>query len=224
MYAVIETGGKQYQVKEGDIVFIEKLGIDAEENITFDKVVLLGKDDGMVIGAPYVESASVAAKVLKNGRGKKIRIFTYKPKKGSSRRMGHRQPYSQVRIESINGQTMVIAKFTMRASDEQFIGFDVSGHADYADEGEDIVCAGVSSAVMLTANTITECYKSNAKVFAGDGSIKLELERDCNDRGVLMSMQGLHMHLGFLSEDFPGAVAVSVKKVQLIDHKAYSLI
>lgn len=108
---------------------------------------------------------------------------------------------------------MVIAKFTMRASDEQFIGLDVSGHADYADEGEDIVCAGVSSAVMLTANTITECYKSNAKVFAGDGSIKLELERDCNDRGVLMSMQGLYMHLGFLSEDFPGAVTVSVKKV-----------
>ena len=100
MYAIIETGGKQYQVKEGDIVFIEKL--EAEGEITFDKVIMVGKDDGVKVGAPYVDGASVKATLLKNGKSKKITVFTYKPKKSSKRKMGHRQPYSQVRIEAIN--------------------------------------------------------------------------------------------------------------------------
>ncbi len=100
MYAVIETGGKQYQVKEGDILFIEKL--EAEGEITFDKVIMVGKDEGVTVGAPYVDGASVKATLLKNGKAKKITVFTYKPKKHIKRKMGHRQPYSQVRIEAIN--------------------------------------------------------------------------------------------------------------------------
>lgn len=100
MYAVIETGGKQYQVNEGDIIFVEKLPVDADEKITFDKVVAVG-GDSLKVGAPYVDGASVEATVIKNGKGKKIRVFTYKPKKGEKRAMGHRQPYTQVRIESI---------------------------------------------------------------------------------------------------------------------------
>jgi len=99
MYAVIETGGKQYQVKEGDTIFIEKL--NAEGEITFDKVIMVGGDDGVKVGAPYVDGVSVKATLLKNGKGKKITVFTYKPKKSSKRKMGHRQPYSQVRIEAI---------------------------------------------------------------------------------------------------------------------------
>ena len=102
MYAVIETGGKQYQVKEGDVLFVEKLGAD-EGEVTFDKVVMVGKDDGNInVGAPYVSGASVKATLLKNGKAKKITVFTYKPKKHVKRKMGHRQPYSQVRIEAIN--------------------------------------------------------------------------------------------------------------------------
>ena len=102
MYAVIETGGKQYQVKEGDVLFIEKLGAD-EGEVTFDKVIMVGKDDCNVnVGAPYVSGASVKATLLKNGKAKKITVFTYKPKKHVKRKMGHRQPYSQVRIEAIN--------------------------------------------------------------------------------------------------------------------------
>ena len=101
MYAVIETGGKQYQVKEGDILFVEKLPVEADENVTFDKVIVVGGDT-VTVGAPYVEGATVEAKVLKNGKAKKITVFTYKPKKGSShRKQGHRQPYTQVRIEAI---------------------------------------------------------------------------------------------------------------------------
>ena len=101
MYAIIETGGKQYQVNEGDVVFIEKLDVTAEEKVTFDKVIVVGKDEGLTVGAPYVEGAAVEATVLKNGKSKKITVFTYKAKKGEKRKMGHRQPYTQVKIEAI---------------------------------------------------------------------------------------------------------------------------
>ncbi len=102
MYAVIETGGKQYRVTEGDVIFIEKLDVEENATVSFDKVVAVGKDDGMVVGAPFVAGAVVNATALKNGKGKKITVFTYKPKKSSSRKMGHRQAYTQVRIDSIN--------------------------------------------------------------------------------------------------------------------------
>jgi large subunit ribosomal protein L21 len=101
MYAVIETGGKQYRVNEGDVVFIEKLAVEANDEVVFDKVVAVGGDETK-IGAPYVEGATVKATVVKNGKGKKITVFTYKPKKGSARKKGHRQPYTQVKIEAIN--------------------------------------------------------------------------------------------------------------------------
>lgn len=102
MYAIIETGGKQYQVNEGDEIFIEKLDVNADDTVTFDKVIAVGKDSGLEVGAPYVGGASVQAKVLKNGKAKKITVFTYKPKKGEKTKQGHRQPYSQVRIDAIN--------------------------------------------------------------------------------------------------------------------------
>lgn len=101
MYAVIETGGKQYQVKEGDTLFIEKLGVEADQTVNFDKVVAVGSDNGIKVGAPYVDNAVVEAKVLKNGKAKKITVFTYKPKKGEKKKQGHRQPYTQVKIEAI---------------------------------------------------------------------------------------------------------------------------
>ncbi len=102
MYAVIETGGKQYQVKEGDILFIEKLSAEAEAKVNFDKVLAVGMDEATTVGAPYVDGASVAATVLKNGKAKKLTVFTYKPKKGEKKKQGHRQPYTQVRIDAIN--------------------------------------------------------------------------------------------------------------------------
>ena len=102
MYAVIETGGKQYQVNVGDVVFIEKLNAEADEAVTFDKVLAVGGEGSVNVGAPYVEGASVSAKVVKNGKAKKITVFTYKPKKGEKRKLGHRQPYTQVKIEAIN--------------------------------------------------------------------------------------------------------------------------
>ncbi len=101
MYAVIETGGKQYQVKEGDVLFIEKLTAEADEKVNFDKVMAVGSDDAITVGTPYVDGASVSATVVKNGKSKKITVFTYKPKKGEKTKQGHRQPYTQVRIDAI---------------------------------------------------------------------------------------------------------------------------
>ncbi|MBQ4365716.1 MAG: 50S ribosomal protein L21 [Clostridia bacterium] len=102
MYAIIETGGKQYKVEAGDVIYIEKLDVEADADITFDKVIAIGGDDGIKVGAPYVEGASVSAKAVKNGKAKKIVVFTYKPKKNAKRKMGHRQPYTKVEISAIN--------------------------------------------------------------------------------------------------------------------------
>ena len=102
MYAIIETGGKQYKVKAGDVLFIEKLDVEADSEVTFDKVIAVGAEDGIKVGAPYVDGATVTAKALKNGKGKKVVVFTYKPKKNAKRKKGHRQPYTKVEISSIN--------------------------------------------------------------------------------------------------------------------------
>ena len=102
MYAIIETGGKQYKVEAGDVLFIEKLDVEADSEVTFDKVIAVGAEDGIKVGAPYVDGATVTAKAIKNGKGKKIVVFTYKPKKNAKRKMGHRQPYTKVEIAAIN--------------------------------------------------------------------------------------------------------------------------
>ena len=101
MYAVIETGGKQYKVEAGQELYIEKLDVEADAKVTFDKVLAVGGDDGIKVGSPYVKGAKVNAKVIKNGKAKKITVFTYKPKKNEKRKMGHRQPYTKVSITDI---------------------------------------------------------------------------------------------------------------------------
>ncbi len=101
MYAVIETGGKQYKVTEGDTVFVEKLNAEADSSVTFDKVLLVSKDENVTIGSPYVDGAEVSAKVVKHGKAKKVLMMRYKPKKDLHKKRGHRQNYTLVKIESI---------------------------------------------------------------------------------------------------------------------------
>ena len=101
MYAIIETGGKQYKVNEGDVIFVEKLEVAEGDKITFDRVLVVSDADGIKVGAPVVEGATVTANVVKNGKGKKVVVMTYKPKKNEKRKMGHRQPYTKVQIEKI---------------------------------------------------------------------------------------------------------------------------
>ncbi len=101
MYAVILTGGKQVKVEEGNIIRVEKLANETGDTVTFDQVAAIGDESGLTVGAPFVDGAKVTAKVLGSGKGKKIRVFTYKPKCGQKKARGHRQPYTQIRIESI---------------------------------------------------------------------------------------------------------------------------
>ncbi|ALX48201.1 50S ribosomal protein L21 [Lentibacillus amyloliquefaciens] len=101
MYAIIETGGKQIKVTEGQEIYVEKVTADTDESVTFDKVLFVGGDDAKV-GAPYVDGATVTAKVEKQGRKKKITVFKYKPKKNYHRKQGHRQPYTKLVIDKIN--------------------------------------------------------------------------------------------------------------------------
>ncbi len=103
MKAIIVTGGKQYVVSEGDTLFIEKLNAEAGEQIVFDQVLALVDGENTKFGAPVVEGAKVEATVVKNGKGKKIRIFKYNPKKGYRKRQGHRQPYTKVEISKVIG-------------------------------------------------------------------------------------------------------------------------
>lgn len=100
MYAIIETGGKQLKVEEGQTIYVEKLDVADGETVTFDKVLFIGGDD-VKVGTPYVEGATVTGKVEKHGRQKKIIVFKYKPKKNYRKKQGHRQPYTKVTIEKI---------------------------------------------------------------------------------------------------------------------------
>ncbi|OPX87929.1 MAG: 50S ribosomal protein L21 [Pelotomaculum sp. PtaB.Bin104] len=101
MYAIIETGGKQYRVQEGDTLYIEKLPAGPDETVEVNKVLAVVKDDGIKAGNPLVEGAKVLLKVVRHGRGKKIIVFKYKSKKNYRRKQGHRQAFTQVTVEKI---------------------------------------------------------------------------------------------------------------------------
>ena len=103
MYAVIETGGKQYRVSEGDVLRVEKLSADVGESVELDKVLVISKDDGLQVGKPWLEGSKVTVKVLQHGKTDKIIVFKYKPKKNYRRKQGHRQPFTEIQIEKIEG-------------------------------------------------------------------------------------------------------------------------
>ena len=101
MYAIFEACGKQYKVAQGDVVYLDKLDAAEDSKVKFDKVLMVGGEGGLKTGDPYVKGAKVEAKVLKNGKQKKIIVFTYKRRKNQKRKLGHRQPYTKIQIEAI---------------------------------------------------------------------------------------------------------------------------
>ena len=102
MFAIFVTGGKQYKVSEGDVIFVEKLGVEEGEKVTFNQVLCLSGET-LTVGAPYVEGATVVATVVKNGKSKKIDVIKYKAKKNEKKKIGHRQDYTKIQIEKIEG-------------------------------------------------------------------------------------------------------------------------
>lgn len=103
MYAVIKTGGKQYRVMQGEYLRVEKLAADVDSSITFDQVLLVGEGDSVTVGAPTVDGATVSAKVLSHGRGKKVRIIKFRRRKHHKKQQGHRQHYTEIEITAIAG-------------------------------------------------------------------------------------------------------------------------
>jgi large subunit ribosomal protein L21 len=103
MYAIFETGGKQYKVQQGDVLYIEKLVANEGDVVSFDRVLAVSGDNGLVLGTPVISGASVSAKVEKHGKDKKIIVYKYKAKKNYRRKQGHRQPYTKIVIDAING-------------------------------------------------------------------------------------------------------------------------
>jgi large subunit ribosomal protein L21 len=101
MYAVVVTGGKQYRVQEGDVLFVEKLNAEVETTIELNEILAVGKEDGLVVGKPVVEGAKVVAKVLAQGKAKKIIVFKFKRKLDYRKKQGHRQSYTKIQIEKI---------------------------------------------------------------------------------------------------------------------------
>jgi len=101
MYAIVETGGKQYKVAEGDVVKVEKLDLEEGTQITLEKVLMVAKEGGLVVGKPFVDSAKVVASVVKQGKAKKIIVFKYKNKTNYRKKQGHRQPFTALKIEKI---------------------------------------------------------------------------------------------------------------------------
>jgi len=103
MYAIIETGGKQYKVQENDIITVEKLGVEANTEYVFNNVLAVVDGENIKIGSPIVDGASVKASVIGNGKAKKVIVYKYKPKKTFHKKKGHRQPFTKLKIEKING-------------------------------------------------------------------------------------------------------------------------
>ncbi len=119
MYAIIETGGKQYRVKNGDQIAVEKLGVADGEKVVFDKVLVAGEGAEVKVGTPYIDGITVEGKAVENGKGKKVVIFKYKAKKDYRKKQGHRQPYTLVEITSIGGNGAVIEETAAAAGSEE---------------------------------------------------------------------------------------------------------
>ena len=117
MYAVIETGGKQYRVQPGDVISVEKLNVSAGEEIKFDKVLVMGEGADVKVGTPYLDAA-ITGKVVENGRGKKVIIYKYKAKKDYRKKQGHRQPYTMVEIIEVGGEKAPAKEEPAQADEE----------------------------------------------------------------------------------------------------------
>ncbi|HIT99509.1 MAG TPA: 50S ribosomal protein L21 [Candidatus Copromorpha excrementavium] len=129
MYAIIETGGKQYRVQNGDKIAVEKLGIEDGQKVIFDRVLVVGDGDDVKVGAPYVDGVTVEGNVIETGKGKKVVIFKYKAKKDYRKKQGHRQPYTLVEIISIAGKSDAPAKVEEAKAEAAEVQEDVKAEA-----------------------------------------------------------------------------------------------
>ena len=189
MQAVIVTGGKQYSVKEGDVIYVEKLNAEADATVTFDQVLAVVDGENSKFGAPVVAGASVEAKVLKNGKAKKVAVH-----QGADRK-----------------DLRVMTKVEIFNHDGRIHGFSVSGHSGYAEEGSDIVCAAVSAAVTFAECTINDVLgnHANTKVKEEEPRITLTLPAACDDEDAVQAvLTGFLLTVCSLRDNYPEYIEV----------------
>ena len=178
MKAIIETGGKQYYVAEGDIIYVEKLDAEAGKKVVFDKVLMANG----VSGNPYVKGATVEGEVVKQGKGKKLTIFTYVPNKKSTRKkQGHRQPYTTIEIKKIK-----YGAFMIKIKVEKDM-ITLTGHANYADYGKDTVCAAVSAIVITSVEAISSFDESAINIKEETDKLTITITKHDNITNTLIS-------------------------------------
>ncbi len=149
MYAIIETGGKQYRVQNGDKIAVEKLGIEDGQKVIFDRVLVVGDGDDVKVGAPYVDGAVVEGNVIETGKGKKIVIFKYKAKKDYRKKQGHRQPYTLVEITSIVGKSEEVKADAKRAKKPALKSMRKAELIEFAKENNIKIDEKATNAVMI---------------------------------------------------------------------------
>ena len=167
MYAIVQTGGKQYKAAVGDVISVEKLDAEVGAEVTFD-VLLVADGDNVTVGTPVVEGVKATGKVVEHGKGKKVIVFKYKPTaivSLSPRLRSRPSPKGMVRVTVIREQGTPV-------------GFELTGHADQGAYGEDIVCAGISAITETALLGITDILKLDAAWTREDGHLRCELSRD----------------------------------------------
>ena len=158
MYAIIKTGGKQYRVQEGDNIFVEKLNADVDSNVVFDQVLAVVNDGDVKVGTPVVEGAKVTAKVLAQGKEKKVLVFKYKAK-----------------------------SITMhRDKRDRYTGFTIKGHADYDEAGSDIVCAAVSALSQTALLGLIQYASQDVPYEVNDGFLSVQVPKPCEASQIIL--------------------------------------
>ena len=195
MYAIIATGGKQYKVSEGDVIKVEKLDAEVGAKVTFDNVLLVGGDT-VKVGTPTVDGAKVEASVVSEGKGKKVIVYKYKRKTGYHKKNGHRQLFTQVKI------------------DGTFQGFHSQDHAGYSAEGQDIVCAAVSALVINFVNSLDELTDDHYRIDVNqeDAEIDVVFTEELSEEGSLL-LRSLILGLTSVEEEHGQYLDVIFKEV-----------
>ena len=210
MYAIIRTGGKQYKVAAGDEVLVEKLDAEVGAEVAFEVLMLCG--DEVVIGKPVVEGVSAKGKVVEQGKGKKVVVFHYKPKKNIRKKAGPSAALYQGRYREHRLMTTI----TLFSKADGLVGFQAQGHSGYEAAGNDIVCSAISALTTAAANGITQVLGLSAAVEAEDGRLYVMLEKHVSGRDLenaRIILDTMALGLGSIAETYGDFIKIIERKV-----------
>jgi ribosomal protein L21 len=213
MYAVIKTGGKQYKVTEGDVLKVEKLNAEVNTTVELTEVLLVaGGDNAVKVGKPLVEGAKVVVEVLSQGKGPKVINFKYKPKKASHRKRGHRQLFTEVKVNFNN--SIVMTKVEIFRKNGSIVGYKASGHSGYSEQGSDIICSAISTSLQMTLAGIQEVLKLEPKFKINDGFLDVDLKDISQNKFTEINIltESMALFLKELAKQYPKYIRLVEKE------------